>query len=152
MASWFAAAASDWFATPATQLAEARAQAVADGEPDTCRVVGWLTVRNARGNTTNRAEVVRATGVPCRVQRDLRPVFGAESGGAFGRSGNVIDTSAQAYMIALPWGTDVRETDHLVTGSGAHYEVTSVDDESSYGVEIICGGVKLGLDQTEASE
>ena len=148
MASWFSAAPSAWFTQSPTQLADARDRAEAEGMPSRCSIVAWLTMRNARGQTINRAERVRAEDVPCRIERDLRPVFGAESGGAYGRTGEIIDTSAQAYRIALPWGTDVRESDHIVLdGDGAQFEVTSVDDVSSFGVEVIVGGVRLGIDQ-----
>lgn len=153
MAAWFAAAPLSWFDQSPTPLADARERAEADALPTTCDVVAWLTVRNARGQTINRAERTRAAGVPCRVERDLRPVFGAEGGGAYGRTGEIIDTSAQAFRIALPWGTDVRESDHLVLADGAQFEVTSVDDVSSFGVEVVVGGVRLGLDQpAEAGE
>lgn len=152
MAAWFAAAPSAWFPTPAAQLAGARAAATADAEPDTCAIRGYLTVRNARGNTVNQGEIVRASGVPIRVQRDLRPVFGAESGGVYGRQAETIDTSAQAFQGFLPWGTVVRESDHVVMASGTRYEVTSVDDESSYGTEIVVGLVRLGIDQPQPTE
>jgi hypothetical protein len=153
MASWFAAAPSAWFAQSPTQLADARDRAEADGMPATCSIVAWLTMRNARGQTINRAERVRATAVPCRIERDLRPVFGAESGGAYGRTGEIIDTSAQAFRIALPWGTDVRESDHIVLdGDGSQFEVSSVDDVSSFGTEVIVGGIRLGIENPQEGE
>lgn len=119
--------------------------------PDRCAIVGQVSTRNPRGNTITR-DLVRAEGVPIRIHRDPRPVFMAESGGAYGRAGETIDTTAQAFVGSLPWGTEVRESDHLVMASGTRYEVTSVDDESSFGAEVIVGLVRLGIDQPGAGE
>lgn len=152
MASWFAAAPSAWFGTSADQITEARAAVAAGAQPDRCSIKGWLTVNDRRGNRVNSAEVTIATGVPIRVQRDLRPVFMAESGGAYGRTGETIDTTAQAFVGSLPWGTPVQEDHHVVMASGTRYEVTSVDGESSFGVEVIVGLVRLGIDQPGAGE
>lgn len=132
------------------ELASARADAAAT-LADTCSVVGWTTEQNARGNVVNRTEEVRATGVPCRIRRNPIPIFGAESGGVYGRQAETIDTSALAFQGLLPWGTVVREADHLVmTASGTRYEVTSVDDESSESAEVLVGLVKLGIDNPDA--
>jgi hypothetical protein len=147
--AWFGATGrATWFATP-DHAAEARASAAALGMPDRCAIKGWLTVRNARGNVVDSKEFTRATDVPIRIQRDLRPVFGAESGGVYGRQAETIDTSAQAFQGALPWGTTVLDSDHIAMADGTKYEVTSVDDASSYGVEIVVGLVRLGLDNPE---
>lgn len=151
MASWFAAASSNWFAGTAEELAASRALATAEAQPDRCSIVGQLSTRNARGNTITR-DVTRATGVPIRVDRVDIPVFTAESGGAYGRMGETIDTTALAFKGSLPWGTDVRQSDHLLMASGTRYEVTSVNDELSYGVEVTVGLVRVGLDQPGAGE
>jgi hypothetical protein len=151
VASWFAAAPSAWFGTLADELAESRALATAAAQPETCSIVGQLTTRTSRGDTISR-DVVRATGVPIRVSRNPIPVFMAESGGVFGRSGQLIDTTAQAFNGYLPWGTPVGESDHLLLASGTRYEVTSVDDEGSLGVEVLVGLVRLGVDQPGSGE
>jgi hypothetical protein len=146
VASWFAAAPSAWFGTLADELAESRALATAEAQTDTCSIVGQLTALTARGDTISR-DVVRASGVPIRISRNPIPVFMAESGGVYGRSGQLIDTTAQAFNGFLPWGTPVTEADHILMASGTRYEVTSVDDEGSFGIEVLVGLARLGVDQ-----
>jgi len=133
----------------ATERASMRADAAAT-LADTCSVKGWTTERNARGNVINRTEEVRAASVACRIRRNPIPVFGAESGGAYGRQAETIDTTALAFQGWLPHGTDVRESDHLVMASGTRYEVTSVDDEASEAATVMVGLVKLGIDNPDA--
>jgi hypothetical protein len=149
MASWFAAAPSAWFGDDGT-LAEARASATAVGQPDRCDILAFLTVRNSRGNVVNETEVVREEDVPCRLQKFDVLVAGTESGGVFGRAGDLVDTSAQAYQLFLPWGTDIRPSDRVRMASGARFEVNGVDADSTFGVEVTARLVRLGLDNPEA--
>lgn len=134
------------------QLVAARARMRAANMPDRCTIEAWLTVRNTRGQVVQRQDYVRATGVPCRLTRDIHPVFGAESGGAYGRTGQLVDTTALAWTLALPWGTTSTEADRVVLADGDTYEVTSVDGDSSYGVEVFCGLIRLGVEQPVVAE
>jgi hypothetical protein len=117
--------------------------------PDTCNIVGWLTVPNARGRAVNRTEDVRLTGIPCRIERFDVLVFGTEGGGAYGRQGETVDVSTQAYQCALPWGTDVRQSDHLILSGGGRFEVSGIDTDTSDDAFTTARLVKLGVDNPQ---
>lgn len=152
VADWFAVARPAWFGTAAADLTHARAAQAADGFPDTCSIESWLTVRNTRGNVVNKRERVIAAGVPCRLTPVDLLVAGTSSGGAYGRSGELIDTTADQWQLSVPVGTDLRASYHVVMASGGRYEVTDVREEGSFRVETVARLVRIGLDQPGAGE
>jgi hypothetical protein len=141
-----------WFTPRESHLDEARRLTALRGMTDTCAIKAYLESRNARGDVVGSREIVRATGVPCRLARFDVLVAGTESGGVYGRSGDLIDTSAAAYQLFLPWGTDIRQSDHVELAGGDKYEVQSADADSTLGVEVVARLVKLGIDNPQEGD
>jgi hypothetical protein len=149
MASWFAAPPSPWFGDAADQLADSRALATAEAQPDTCDILRVLQVRRPPGVLGPEHEVVRAANVPCRVQPFDVLIAGTESGGTFGRSGDLVDTSAVGYQLFLPWGTQISTKDRVRLADGTKFEVNSVSDKATFGVEVVARLVLVGIDNPE---
>lgn len=115
--------------------------------PDRCTIEEWLTERNARGQEVNLRVSVVAADVPCRLAPVDLAIAGNETGGVYGRGGELIDTSADQWTLALPWGTRVEVSWHIVMQDRAVYEVNDVRDASTFGSEVVCRLVRLGVDQ-----
>jgi hypothetical protein len=113
------------------EIDEARADLVAEALPDTCTIERATKTPDGGGGFKGETWAPIAEDVPCRLDAYGGATSSRGAGGAgSSHSGERIDTRT-SHIIAMPHGTAIEATDHVVIGDSA-FEVLVVRKRAAW--------------------